>query len=102
MPTHRDTCPISTMSLSGTNHRPRRRLRSPKPRIVIATVLGTNVGIALQQLVFHELPVGPGVTLMATAPVMALLIAPLEGEAIQPLGMLAALLALAGVAVTTL
>jgi len=71
-------------------------------RIVIATVLGTNVGIALQQLVFHELPVGPGVTLMATAPVMALLIAPLEGEAIQPLGMLAALLALAGVAVTTL
>ena len=71
-------------------------------RIGLATVLGTNVGIALQQLVFHELPVGPGVTLMATAPVMALLIAPLEGDAIQPLGVLAALLALAGVAVTTL
>ena len=71
-------------------------------RIVIATVLGTNLGIALQQLVFRELPVGPGVTLMATAPVMALLIAPLEGDAIQPLGVLAALLALAGVAVTTL
>jgi drug/metabolite transporter (DMT)-like permease len=71
-------------------------------RIGLATVLGTNVGIALQQLVFHELPVGPGVTLMATAPVMALLIAPLEGDAIQPLGVLAAVLALAGVAVTTL
>ena len=71
-------------------------------RIVIATVLGTNLGIALQQLVFRELPVGPGVTLMATAPVMALVIAPMEGDAIQPLGVLAALLALAGVAVTTL
>jgi drug/metabolite transporter (DMT)-like permease len=76
--------------------------RGPWFRIVMATVLGTNVGIALQQLVFRELPVGPGVTLMATAPVMALLIAPLEGDAIQPLGMLAAVLALAGVAVTTL
>ena len=71
-------------------------------RIGLATVLGTNVGIALQQLVFRELAVGPGVTLMATAPVMALLIAPLEGDAIQPLGVLAAVLALAGVAVTTL
>ena len=76
--------------------------RGPWFRILIATVLGTNVGIALQQLVFRELPVGPGVTLMATAPVMALLIAPLEGDAIQPLGLLAAVLALAGVAVTTL
>ena len=76
--------------------------RGPLFRILMATVLGTNVGIALQQLVFRELPVGPGVTLMATAPVMALLIAPLEGDAIQPLGLLAAVLALAGVALTTL
>jgi DME family drug/metabolite transporter len=76
--------------------------RGPWFRILMATVLGTNIGIALQQQVFRELPVGPGVTLMATAPVMALLIAPLEGDAIQPLGLLAAVLALAGVAVTTL
>ena len=51
---------------------------------IAATVLGTNVGIALQQLVFHELRWVQG-GLMATAPVMALLIA-LEGDAIQPLG----------------
>ena len=31
-------------------------------RLVIATVLGTNLGIVLQQVVFQQLPVGPGVT----------------------------------------
>ena len=69
-------------------------------RMVIATVLGTNLGIALQQFVFQQMPVGPGVTLMGTAPVMALVIGRFEGDPIQPRGIAAALLAVSGVALT--
>ena len=71
-------------------------------RLVIATVLGTNLGIGLQQVVFQQLPVGPGVTLMSTAPVMALVAARFEGDPLQPRGIGAALLAVAGVAFTSL
>ena len=67
-------------------------------RILLATALGTNVGIVLQQLVFQTMPVGPGVTLMSTAPVMALVAGRFEGDPIQPRGVLAAVLAVAGVA----
>ena len=44
------------------------------------------------------MPVGPGVTLMSTAPVMALIAGRFEGDPIQPRGVLAAVLAVAGVA----
>ena len=71
-------------------------------RLVIATVLGTNLGIGLQQVVFQQLPVGPGVTLMSTAPVMALVAARFEGDPLQPRGIGAALLAVTGVAFTSL
>lgn len=70
-------------------------------RMIVATVLGTNLGIVLQQFVFQQMAVGPGVTLMGTAPVMALLIGRFEGDPIQPRGIAAALLAVAGVALTT-
>lgn len=71
-------------------------------KVFLATVLGTNLGIALQQLVFSSMPVGQGVTLMSTAPVMALLVGHLEGDPIQPRGLLAALLAVTGVALISL
>ena len=71
-------------------------------RLVIATVLGTNLGIGLQQIVFQQLPVGPGVTLMSTAPVMALVAARFEGDPLQARGIGAALLAVTGVAFTSL
>lgn len=71
-------------------------------KVFLATVLGTNLGIALQQLVFSSMPVGQGVTLMSTAPVMALLVGHLEGDPIQPRGVLAALLAVTGVALISL
>ena len=71
-------------------------------RLVIATVLGTNLGIVLQQVVFQQLPVGPGVTLISTAPVMALVAARFEGDPLQPRGIAAAVLAVAGVAFTCL
>ena len=71
-------------------------------RVLLATLLGTNLGILLQQMVFQQMAVGPGVTLMSTAPVMALLIGRFEGDPIQPRGVAAALLAVAGVACTSL
>ena len=71
-------------------------------RALIATVIGTNLGIALQQLVFQQLPVGEGVTLMSTAPVMALLVSRFEGETLQWRGVLAAGLAFIGVACISL
>ena len=64
----------------------RRRLRPknlPKgviAKIVLATLLGTNLGILFHQIVFQMLPVGQGITLMSTAPVMALFLHRLEGE----------------------
>ncbi|MBR75911.1 MAG: EamA family transporter [Cyanobium sp. RS427] len=71
-------------------------------RILVATALGTNLGIALQQLVFQQMAVGPGVTLMSTAPVMALCIGHWEGDPIQARGVVAAGLAVAGVACISL
>lgn len=71
-------------------------------RILMATALGTNLGIVLQQLVFQQMAVGPGVTLMSTAPVMALCIGHWEGDPIQPRGVVAAGLAVAGVACISL
>ena len=71
-------------------------------QLVLATVIGTNGGILLQQVVLQAMPVGEGVTLMATAPVMALFVGRLEGDPIQLSGVAAAVLALAGVACTSL
>ena len=71
-------------------------------KLVIATVVGTNGGILLQQMVLQTMPVGEGVTLMATAPVMALFVGRMEGDPIQLSGVAAAVLALAGVACTSL
>lgn len=71
-------------------------------RLLVATILGTNLGIGLQQVVFQQLPVGPGVTLMSTAPVMALFLHRLEGESLQWQGIVAGLLAVSGVALSSL
>ena len=87
---------------ASTVRRIRPKVRSISCRVLLATALGTNLGIALQQVVFQQLPVGPGVTLMSTAPVMALVAARFEGEPIQWRGVVAALLAVCGVALTSL
>ena len=71
-------------------------------KLVLATAVGTNGGILLQQVVLQTMPVGEGVTLMATAPVMALFVGRIEGDPIQLSGVAAAGLALAGVACTSL
>jgi drug/metabolite transporter (DMT)-like permease len=66
---------------------------------LLATLLGTTLGIALQQMALQQLPGGLAVALLATAPLMAVPLAPLEGDRPGWRGWLAALLALAGVSV---
>lgn len=81
--------------LPGWPPRPRPPLRR-WPLWLLATLLGTSAGIALQQTALQRLPGGIAVSLLATAPLMALPLAPLEGDRPGWRGLLAALLALAG------
>ncbi|SBO44738.1 DMT family transporter [Cyanobium sp. NIES-981] len=67
------------------------------PLVLGATLLGTTAGIALQQLALSRLPAGLAVALLATAPVMAVLLARFEGDRPRAAGWLAAVSALVGV-----
>ena len=51
-----------------------------KKSLVYATLLGTNLGIVLQQNVFQLLPIGLGWTLLSTSPVFSLFFAKAEGD----------------------
>lgn len=70
--------------------------------LLLATLLGTSAGIVLQQLALDRLKGGLAVALLATAPVMAVPLAPLEGDRPGVPGITAALLALVGVALVAL
>ena len=67
------------------------------PLGILATLMGTSAGIALQQTALQQLPGALAVSLLATAPVMALPLASLEGDRPGWRGALAALMGLAGV-----
>jgi drug/metabolite transporter (DMT)-like permease len=82
--------------------RPKHLPKGVVAKVVLATLLGTNLGIVLQQIVFQILPVGQGITLMSTAPVMALFLHRLEGESLQWQGVVAGLLAVSGVGLSSL
>lgn len=86
--------------------RPGRRPRPANrrwPRLLLATLLGTSAGIALQQTALAGLPGGLAVALLSTAPVMALPLAWWwEGDRPGWRGLLAALCALAGVALVVI
>jgi drug/metabolite transporter, DME family len=71
------------------------------PLVLLATLLGTSAGIVLQQTALQHLPGGLAVALLATAPVMALPLAGLEGDTPGWRGLVAAVLALAGVSLVT-
>ena len=43
-----------------------------KIRFILSIVLGTNIGIYLQQLVFQNLPLGIGWTILSTSPIFSL------------------------------
>jgi DME family drug/metabolite transporter len=74
--------------------RPRRRRW---PLALVATLLGTSCGIALQQLALTRLPAGLAVALLATAPVLALPLGHWEGDRPGLMGVAAAALAVLGV-----
>ena len=44
-----------------------------KNQFIISVLLGTNIGIYLQQIVFQSLPLGIGWTLLSTSPIISLL-----------------------------
>ncbi len=54
-------------------------------KLVAATLLGTNLGIVFQQVVFKMLPVGLGWTLLSTSTLFSLYVARLEGESLNKL-----------------
>jgi len=69
----------------------------PWTSMAVATLLGTNLGILLQQMALAGLPGGLAVALLSTSPVMALPFAHQEGDRPEARGLLAALAATAGV-----
>lgn len=77
---------------------PRRRW----PLLLLATLLGTCAGLVLQQAALAQLKGGLAVALLSTGPVLAVPLAPLEGDRPGPLGLAAALLAVVGVALVAI
>ncbi len=73
-----------------------------KLKILVATLLGTNIGILLQQTVFAILPIGLGWTLLSTSPVISLLFSRAEGEIISYKSIFFAFTTLGGVAIALL
>ena len=52
--------------------------KKQQKRFLISIILGTNIGILLQQVVFKTLPIGVGWTLLSTSPVISLFFAKTE------------------------
>ena len=82
--------------LAGVLHQ-RRWPPLPWPSMGVATLLGTNLGILLQQIALAGLPGGLAVALLSTSPVMALPFAHLEADRPGARGLVAAVAATAGV-----
>ena len=49
-----------------------------KIKFIVSILLGTNIGIYLQQLVFQNLPLGIGWTILSTSPLFSLFLAKRE------------------------
>ena len=47
--------------------------RKEKNHFILSVLMGTNIGILLQQIVFQSLPIGIGWTLLSTSPIISLL-----------------------------
>ena len=47
--------------------------RKEKNQFLLSVLMGTNIGILLQQIVFQSLPLGIGWTLLSTSPIVSLL-----------------------------
>ncbi len=73
-----------------------------KSNLFLATILGTNLGILLQQFVFKSLPIGIGWTILSTSPIFALFLAKNEGEKVTLVSILLSLTTLTGVGIVLL
>ena len=49
--------------------------KNQQRRFLLSILLGTNLGILLQQIVFKTLPIGIGWALLSTSPVISLIFA---------------------------
>ena len=78
---------ISNKSITRKNHL----------NLVLSTLLGTNCGILLQQIVFKYLPIGIGWTLLSLSPVCALFISKREEDKINKLTIIYSFLSFIGV-----
>lgn len=87
------------MTMSGPEQHQRERRW---PTVLIATLLGTVLGVLLQQITLQKLPLGIATTVLSTAPVMALLVARSEKDRLGWQGLAASLLAVSGVALAVL
>ena len=67
--------------------------------LVFSTLIGTNLGILFQQIVFKLLPIGIGWTLLSLSPVCALFFSKREGEKINKLTIFYSFLSFVGVAI---
>ncbi len=70
--------------------------------LLLASFIGTNIGILLQQVVFKVLPIGVAWTLLSTSPVISLAFARAEGDKIDKFSIFFALIALLGVSIALL
>ncbi len=68
-------------------------------KLFFATLLGTNLGILLQQIVFRNLPLGIGWTLLSTSTLVSLFFARFEGEEINKVSIILGLTTFLGVAI---
>ena len=91
--------PFSDLSL------PRRAIKLPKKdqfSFLLATFLGTNCGIVLQQTAFKTLPIGLAWTLLSISPVISLIFAKFEGDPVDLKTVSYAAMSLLGVAIALL
>tara|TARA_B100000579_G_scaffold437554_1_gene467394 strand:- start:4810 stop:5676 length:867 start_codon:yes stop_codon:yes gene_type:complete len=67
--------------------------------LVLSTFLGTNCGILFQQIVFKNLPIGIGWTLLSLSPIFSIFISKSEGDNINKLTIFYSILSFLGVAI---
>ncbi|WP_320676234.1 DMT family transporter [Prochlorococcus sp. MIT 1300] len=70
-----------------------------KLKLVFATLLGTNLGILLQQIVFQALPIGLGWTILSISPIVSLIFSKAEEDNINFTSIILAITTFSGVAI---
>ncbi len=73
--------------------------KNKNSNLILSTLLGTNLGILFQQIVFKFLPIGIGWTLLSLSPIFALFISKIEGDQINKLTIFYSFLSFFGVAI---